>query len=157
MSIITLLGPVFPQSETRDLQLDTTYYITRVLIPPLERIFNLVGADVQQWFSEIPKAKSVVWGTILASPSKRRKMDKEKIVPTSPGKQWDINIEGHFENNQCFACEEPSFAGMCNSNGVYPLAKGFRSLRRVHAVSSVKFNRLRCEEQCVREPCPDCT
>jgi len=95
-----------------------------VLIPPLERIFNLVGADVQQWFSEIPKAKSAVWGTILASPSRRRKMDKEKIVPTSPGKQWDINIEGHFENNQCFACEEPSFAGMCNSNGVYPLLRG---------------------------------
>ncbi|KAL4267165.1 DNA polymerase [Pleurotus pulmonarius] len=29
-------------------QLDAQYYITRVLIPPLERIFNLVGADVRR-------------------------------------------------------------------------------------------------------------
>ncbi|KAG5221893.1 recovery protein [Salix suchowensis] len=33
-------------------QLDAEYYITRVLIPPLERIFNLVGADVRRWKGE---------------------------------------------------------------------------------------------------------
>lgn len=35
--------------------LDYEYYITRVLIPPLERIFNLVGADIKSWYSELPK------------------------------------------------------------------------------------------------------
>lgn len=94
------------------LQLDATYYITRVLIPPLERIFNLVGADVQRWFAEMPKVKNVVWDTILASPSKRKKVtDDDEDVPASPGKQWDI--EEHFENNQCLACGEASFADLC--------------------------------------------
>lgn len=37
------------------LTLDYEYYITRVLIPPLERIFNLMGADVRGWYKELPK------------------------------------------------------------------------------------------------------
>ncbi|KAJ0422161.1 hypothetical protein BJY00DRAFT_300527 [Aspergillus carlsbadensis] len=39
----------------RCLDLDAEYYITKNLIPPLERIFNLVGANVRQWYDEMPK------------------------------------------------------------------------------------------------------
>lgn len=34
--------------------LDHEYYITKVLIPPLERIFNLMGVDIKGWYKEIP-------------------------------------------------------------------------------------------------------
>ncbi|KAA8917378.1 hypothetical protein TRICI_000490 [Trichomonascus ciferrii] len=36
-------------------QLDAEYYITKNLIPPLERIFNLMGADIRSWYNEMPK------------------------------------------------------------------------------------------------------
>lgn len=39
----------------RPVRLDYEYYIGRVLIPPLERIFNLVGADIRGWYKEMPK------------------------------------------------------------------------------------------------------
>ncbi|RAL10610.1 DNA-directed DNA polymerase zeta catalytic subunit REV3 [Aspergillus homomorphus CBS 101889] len=39
------------------LDLDADYYITKNLIPPLERIFNLVGANVRQWYDEMPKVQ----------------------------------------------------------------------------------------------------
>lgn len=92
------------------------YYITHVLMPPLERIFNLVGADVQQWFAEMPKAKNVSWETVLASPSKRKKLvpDVEDRL-ASPGR-WDI--EEHFHSGQCLACGEPAFAGMVNAHRI---------------------------------------
>ena len=35
--------------------LDANYYIEKKIIPPLERIFNLVGANVRQWYYEMPK------------------------------------------------------------------------------------------------------
>jgi DNA polymerase zeta len=35
--------------------LDYDYYITRVLIPPIARIFNLIGADIGAWYRELPK------------------------------------------------------------------------------------------------------
>lgn len=39
--------------------LDAEYYITKNLIPPLERIFNLVGANVRAWYDEMPKVQRI--------------------------------------------------------------------------------------------------
>jgi DNA polymerase zeta len=41
------------------LELDSEYYISKNLIPPLERIFNLVGANVRQWYDEMPKVQRI--------------------------------------------------------------------------------------------------
>lgn len=85
------------------------YYITRVLIPPLERIFNLVGADVRQWFAEMPRAKSMPSEAVMTSPSKRRKLtDDNEGMPASPNR-WDV--EEHLLSTRCLACGEPAFAG----------------------------------------------
>ncbi|KAI0805111.1 DNA polymerase family B [Xylaria sp. FL0064] len=53
------------------LSLDSEYYISKNLIPPLERIFNLVGANVRQWYDEMPKVQRIhrvdpTYGKLLA-------------------------------------------------------------------------------------------
>jgi DNA polymerase zeta len=40
-------------------ELDAEYYISKNLIPPLERIFNLVGANVRGWYDEMPKVQRI--------------------------------------------------------------------------------------------------
>ncbi|KAH8728931.1 hypothetical protein GQ44DRAFT_818764 [Phaeosphaeriaceae sp. PMI808] len=45
--------------QSEHLELDAEYYISKNLIPPLERIFNLVGANVRQWFDEMPKIQRI--------------------------------------------------------------------------------------------------
>ena len=40
-------------------QLDSDYYIIKTLIPPLNRIFNLMGVNVDEWWKEIPKNQSL--------------------------------------------------------------------------------------------------
>ncbi|KAM0465368.1 hypothetical protein ACHAPV_001414 [Trichoderma viride] len=40
-------------------QLDADYYISKNIIPPLERIFSLVGANVRQWYDAMPKIRRV--------------------------------------------------------------------------------------------------
>ncbi|EOD46022.1 putative dna polymerase zeta catalytic subunit protein [Neofusicoccum parvum UCRNP2] len=52
---------VAPEALLADdgLELDAEYYISKNLIPPLERIFNLVGANVRGWFDEMPKVQRV--------------------------------------------------------------------------------------------------
>ena len=40
-------------------QLDAEYYISKNLIPPLERILNLVGANVRGWYDEMPKVQRI--------------------------------------------------------------------------------------------------
>ncbi|KAK3364393.1 hypothetical protein B0T25DRAFT_620419 [Lasiosphaeria hispida] len=39
--------------------LDAEYYIGKNIIPPLERIFNLVGANVRGWYDEMPRVQHV--------------------------------------------------------------------------------------------------
>ncbi|KAF9669963.1 hypothetical protein SADUNF_Sadunf13G0019200 [Salix dunnii] len=36
-------------------RLNDVYYITKQIIPALQRVFGLVGADLNQWFSEMPR------------------------------------------------------------------------------------------------------
>lgn len=86
------------------LRLDATYYITRVLIPPLERIFSLVGADVKQWFTEMPRMT-----TIQEFPVSPRKFDEAGESPKGP------NMDVHFQNEQCLVCGEWASQGLCDN------------------------------------------
>jgi hypothetical protein len=47
----------YVSDKTRDMRLDAEYYISKTLIPPLERIFNLVGANVRSWYEDMPKGQ----------------------------------------------------------------------------------------------------
>ena len=37
------------------LRLNTTYYLTRQLVPSLNRVFGLLGVDTMQWYQELPR------------------------------------------------------------------------------------------------------
>lgn len=76
-------------------QVDGIYYITHVLIPPLERVFNLVGVDVRGWYDEMPKPLRIEQeDTINLSPRKQKEAtddEKSKIVD-------------HFHSCRCLVC-----------------------------------------------------
>jgi len=64
-------------------ELDAEYYINKNLIPPLERIFNLMGANVRQWYDEMPKVQRVrLLGGAQAIEGKGRKT-MESYMATS--------------------------------------------------------------------------
>lgn len=37
------------------LRLNATYYITKQILPPLARMFQLIGVDVFSWYQELPR------------------------------------------------------------------------------------------------------
>lgn len=49
-------------SKSARVNLDSDYYIAKVLIPPLSRIFNLVGADISTWYKDLPRVQHDVFG-----------------------------------------------------------------------------------------------
>ncbi|KAK7426724.1 DNA polymerase zeta [Neonectria magnoliae] len=65
-------------------QLDAEYYVSKNLIPPLERIFNLVGANVRQWYDEMPKVRRVHHATTLS---------KKKTT-----------LESYMKSTHCLVC-----------------------------------------------------
>jgi DNA polymerase zeta len=97
-----MLCPYSRSLFSSEKQLDGSYYISRVLIPPLERIFNLVGADVRGWYEEMPRR-------IRADGADNSLMSPEKAKGLmTPGR---LRIEEHFRNSQCILCRSFSDEG----------------------------------------------
>lgn len=53
--LIQLVRPPGEVLQDSALRLNTTYYITKQILPPLARIFSLVGIDVFSWYHELPR------------------------------------------------------------------------------------------------------
>jgi DNA polymerase zeta len=69
----------------------------------LERIFNLVGADVRSWYDEMPKPmKADYLDLTTLSPQKGRPEEGNINRP---------KIDEHFRSTQCLACGSPAISG----------------------------------------------
>lgn len=69
-------------------ELDAEYYISKNIIPPLERIFNLVGANVRQWYDEMPKYQRI------------------RRVEAGVG-AMKKTLESYMKSSSCLLCREP--------------------------------------------------
>lgn len=74
--------------------LDAEYYISKNIIPPLERIFNLVGANVRAWYDEMPKVQHV------------RRVDTTSALAAlnSNGGNNRKTLEWFLNSTSCIAC-----------------------------------------------------
>ncbi|KAI1939427.1 DNA polymerase zeta [Ophidiomyces ophidiicola] len=87
---------VAPEYLLRDphMELDAEYYISKNLIPPLERIFNLVGANVRQWYDEMPKYQRM------------RRTDGAIIPSGKDGTLSRRTLEAYMKSSSCAVCRE---------------------------------------------------
>jgi len=74
-------------------ELDAEYYISKNLIPPLERIFNLVGANVRQWYDEMPKFQRIRRIEAGSLPEGREMSEKK-------------TLESYMKSSACLVCRE---------------------------------------------------
>lgn len=81
---------VAPEELLHDaqLELDAEYYITKNIIPPLERIFNLVGANVRKWYDEMPK------------------FQRMRRVEGTVAKDTKKTLESYMKSSSCVICKE---------------------------------------------------
>ncbi|CAE6429817.1 unnamed protein product [Rhizoctonia solani] len=107
--------------KDRHKSIDENYYITHSLIPPLERIFNLVGANVRQWFEEMPKPA---------------RLDPVITIRGSeePENNAGHKIDGHFRRLECVVCKEPNDTNVCDDCLDDPLLSGKTLLEKVRRV-----------------------
>lgn len=75
-------------------ELDAEYYISKNLIPPLERIFNLVGANVRQWYDEMPKLQRV------------RRVENVMLTGTKDEVVSKKTLESYMKSSSCLVCRD---------------------------------------------------
>ncbi|KAG8935896.1 DNA polymerase zeta [Tulasnella sp. 418] len=92
-------GPDELLKDRHQYQLDAPFYIEHHLIPPLERIFNLVGANVAGWYAEMPKNARADAPDSLFTHSKQDHKTK-------------FTIDEHFNRRSCVVCGARTDKGM---------------------------------------------
>ncbi len=75
-------------------ELDAEYYILKNLVPPLERIFNLVGANVRQWYDEMPKFQRV------------RRIEAGSLIGGKELVMSRKTLESYMKSSTCIVCHE---------------------------------------------------
>ncbi|KAK2182754.1 hypothetical protein NP493_337g00017 [Ridgeia piscesae] len=87
-----------PQDLLNDaeLRLNGTYYVTKQVLPPLARIFSLIGVDVFAWYTQLPKTVRVVPPAFYNEQNKKG------------------TISQYFTSLSCPVCEELTNHGMCD-------------------------------------------
>ncbi|KZZ99692.1 DNA-directed DNA polymerase, family B, multifunctional domain protein [Moelleriella libera RCEF 2490] len=131
-------------------QLDAEYYISKNIIPPLERIFNLVGANVRQWYDEMPKIQRIHQTT------------------NQPGRK-KMTLESYMRSKHCLVCnnkfaqdEGQSLCPACRANTPASLAtlqvrltSAERSLRDILSVCRTCSGLSPLEDtRCDSKDCP---
>ena len=74
------------------MRLDARHYIEAMMLKPLARIFDLIGADVWSWWREMPKVKVIV-------------------KPKGPDGAAKVLLDEHFVSDRCTLCKGPDGHG----------------------------------------------
>ncbi|KAI4637669.1 hypothetical protein J4E83_000486 [Alternaria metachromatica] len=124
------------------LELDAEYYISKNLIPPLERIFNLVGANVRQWFDEMPKVQRIRNITIPMA----IKHDKSNALSSGGNASLKKTLESYMKSSSCMVCRSklpqnpPTHLPGSENNPYAVLPLCAKCLKRpAHSLLSLKY------------------
>lgn len=86
--------------QSEHLELDAEYYISKNLIPPLERIFNLVGANVRMWFDEMPKIQRIRNITLPIA----NKNENVNTLVSGGNASLKKTLESYMKSSACLVC-----------------------------------------------------
>ncbi|KAI5736796.1 hypothetical protein M8J76_007192 [Diaphorina citri] len=71
LPLIKLVKSPYELLQDSSLRLNSEYYITRVIIPPLERCFLLLGTPVLPWYKNLPRKLHVYLPSVLNERKKK--------------------------------------------------------------------------------------
>ncbi|KAG7244176.1 hypothetical protein INR49_004249 [Caranx melampygus] len=80
------------------LRLNATYYITKQILPPLARMFQLIGVDVFSWYQELPRIQKASCSSAAGGEEGGRKG----------------TISQYFTTLHCPVCDELTQLGVCS-------------------------------------------
>lgn len=80
------------------LRLNATYYITKQILPPLARMFQLIGVDVVSWYQELPRIQKASCSSAPGGEEAGRKG----------------TISQYFTTLHCPVCDELTQLGVCS-------------------------------------------
>lgn len=103
------------------LKINAMYYITKVLIPPLNRCLLLIGADANQWYSDLPRKSQYMLSLDVASTILTKSWDLSDksltrgVAGVTGAAAKKSTISQYFSSTNCVCdCGEHTQHGICS-------------------------------------------
>nr|KAF6462930.1 REV3 like, DNA directed polymerase zeta catalytic subunit [Molossus molossus] len=113
------------------LRLNATYYITKQILPPLARVFSLIGIDVFSWYHELPRIQK-------ATSSSRNEPEGRKGT-----------ISQYFTTLHCPVCDDLTQHGICSKCRSQP--------QHVAVILNQEIRELERKQEQLVKICKNCT
>uniref|UniRef100_A0A250Y8P2 DNA polymerase zeta catalytic subunit n=1 Tax=Castor canadensis TaxID=51338 RepID=A0A250Y8P2_CASCN len=113
------------------LRLNATYYITKQILPPLARIFSLIGIDVFSWYHELPRIQK-------ATSSSHSEPEGRKGT-----------ISQYFTTLHCPVCDDLTQHGICSKCRSQP--------QHVAVILNQEIRELERKQEQLVKVCKNCT
>lgn len=113
------------------LRLNATYYITKQILPPLARVFSLIGIDVFSWYHELPRIQKT-------ASTARNELEGRKGT-----------ISQYFTTLHCPVCDELTQYGICTKCRSQP--------QHVAVILNQEIRELERKQDQLVKICKNCT
>ncbi|XP_053692962.1 DNA polymerase zeta catalytic subunit [Sabethes cyaneus] len=121
------------------LKINSNYYISKAIIPPLNRCLLLIGADVHQWYNDLPRKFLMLHNTGGKSSSLASALQLPK----------KSTISQYFSTTSCIGdCGQQTHRGVCD--------KCLQNPQRTVCYVADKINRLERRVELGEKMCKSC-
>ncbi|ORY22294.1 DNA/RNA polymerase, partial [Neocallimastix californiae] len=119
-------------------KIHSSYYIMKQIIPPLNRLFKIIGLDISQWYKQMPRIQ-----TIDIYTNSQRVTNQYKGIST---------IDKYYLTNNCILCN--SFSG---NKGTYFCKKCLNNFNGSYSEIMQNLNNLENKYNYIQKICRKCT
>ncbi|KAJ7418270.1 DNA polymerase zeta catalytic subunit [Willisornis vidua] len=131
LPLIQLVRRPIEVLQDPSLRLNATYYITKQILPPLARVFSLIGIDVFSWYHELPRIQK-------AASTVHTELEGHKGT-----------ISQYFTTLHCPVCDELTQYGICNKCRSQP--------QHVAVILNQEIRELERKQEQLVKICKNCT
>ncbi|XP_055607280.1 DNA polymerase zeta catalytic subunit isoform X2 [Uranotaenia lowii] len=140
--------------EDSGLKINSNYYITKAIIPPLNRCLLLIGADVNQWYNDLPRKFLLMHnsGGGNSKGSSRSLLANELRLPKKS------TISQYFSTTSCIGdCNNQTHTGICENCRKNPQKTTTYVMNKInHLERRVGLCEQMCKSCCQRTFETDC-
>jgi DNA polymerase zeta len=140
LPLIRLVRTPLEVLKDENFKINSIYYITKAIIPPLNRCLLLIGANVFDWFAELPRRQHFI-----------------PLIASTTNVSRKGTISQFFSTSTCATCDNQCHQGICTScrrnsqKTVLALTEKIFDLeRKKHEIDKI------CESCCLRSFETDC-
>ncbi|XP_053670865.1 DNA polymerase zeta catalytic subunit [Anopheles nili] len=142
--LIRLVRSPYELLANEGLKINSNYYISKAIIPPLNRCLLLIGADVNQWYNDLPRK------TLILHNTGGEGFSSKLAAPVTQQKHKKSTITQYFSTTNCITdCGKQTQLGICENCRKQP--------QRALAYVMSNVNKLERKLELTKKMCGSCS